>query len=559
MLVAGSMLLHNACGFERRILLSLRNYPMKLLLLVRAPPEQVCYTRREIALEILGTRESELEVNTKKLRARFAKELEHASQEGTLPRRLYWLLKGASIMLKPDVRENERLNKMIKLMDDRAPHSSMELKSSRLSLKYLLGQGGEANPQTSFRWSKFRPVAEKVRDHCLQGWCDLIDVQSNPMRWAPSTAAPDCIPNERALYLEGKLKPYLNCHSVQYTWAASYNMVLHRNLFARTEKQQEWQKLLPPAFCVAVRKSGQKTSSFRYFISAETVRKKHHVLEATREPDTKTLCWHRLSGFKPLLEIIKDHFDLVRAAHSVLLFHLELVSMGSLDSGAVNCATFDQTRRLVKLEQPTASFLKKMKAQEGQPDHQANLPELPTAASSEQGSVPPKPCDGADQEIGLGLLAEEAEARDLHISSDNSLEGDEPNGDDDAGETNDFHYYIAKGLLSSIQNQDAAEDELMEDIATATFKEQTSEDFVTSVEHSVAIQTIQKKACDIDSAEQQRIISQLQSSESNLDCVEAAMEAGFAKSAGVDAVDAADACTQDDSIQPGSSGFSVSL
>lgn len=122
------MLLHNACGFERRVVASTKLFPWKLLLLVKSPPEVCCAIRQQIATEILESNDKLLEINARKIKKRFAGELQQASQQGTLGYRLYWLLKGVTIVAKSDVRESERLNKMVTLMDDRAPNSSIELK-----------------------------------------------------------------------------------------------------------------------------------------------------------------------------------------------------------------------------------------------------------------------------------------------------------------------------------------------------------------------------------------------------------------------------------------------
>lgn len=91
-------------------------------------------------------------------------------------------------MLKSDVRANEGL-KYLTLLDDRAPNSSIELRSSRLGLRYLMGEHGYGRGTARCKWSQFRPVAEKVRADCLRCWQDVVSVQSDPLRWTPNVAA----------------------------------------------------------------------------------------------------------------------------------------------------------------------------------------------------------------------------------------------------------------------------------------------------------------------------------------------------------------------------------
>ena len=91
-----------------------------------------------------------------------------------------------SLLWKPDVCENERMNKMIGLLDDRAPSATVELKSARVSLKYLLGEAGLAGGKSRAKWSELKSVAANVREECLSGWDPFLDVQCNTSGWEPS-------------------------------------------------------------------------------------------------------------------------------------------------------------------------------------------------------------------------------------------------------------------------------------------------------------------------------------------------------------------------------------
>ena len=525
--LAGRMLLHNASGFERRILLPINEFPMKLFLLVRAPAKSFCIVRRRIAEEILGTKDSDLEINTRKLKQRYTQCLTHAAAEGILSYRLYWLLKGITIMMKSDVRENERLNKMQALMADRCPSASTELKSSRLQLKFLLGEAGEGCGKSScFRWSKFKPVAEKVREHCLQCWDALLEVQSDPTRWAPSEKAPDCISSTRSLYLHGKMNPSFNVHSVEHIWASSYNMLVHKKLaeiISPEDSESGLESLLPVALCFAVRPLNEKKSDFRFFISAEIVRRKHRLLEVKWESRNKTISWTELKGFKPLVELIKAQFDNVRAGHSVVIMHASLTSFGNPEDGAVNCATVGKTTTIIKLEKPTAKLL----------ETRDKISDNATVTATDKKSAPmentktvpeskPSSKSTSDiQEMGLKLLAQEAECQAPVSENEN-----EDHGDDD------FHQFLKQGL--DVFQADQEDDEARASYAESHFRHEAGEELMDSYEKSVAIQTIEANS-NLDSAQQQALIEQVQSQRS-LDPVEAVLEVGLAAASGVDSI-----------------------
>ena len=188
--VISRMLLHNACGLERRIVKPLQSWPFKLLWLAFKPMTQKCTKRMGVASELLSTDCEQLEINARKIKKRFAQELGETAQTGCIHPRLYWLFKSVALIWKADVRENERLNKMIGLLDDRCPQIGMDLKSSRVSIKYKLGAACAGITGTA-KWSQVRPKVENLRAECLESWPDIVDVMSNPTRWSPTSKPPD--------------------------------------------------------------------------------------------------------------------------------------------------------------------------------------------------------------------------------------------------------------------------------------------------------------------------------------------------------------------------------
>ena len=260
-----------------------QKFPYKLFFLVKAPKDQKCDLRKSIASELLGRRDCDLEVNSRKIKPRFGAQLKHAASEGTLAPRLCWLIKGMSLLWKPDVRENERINKMIGLLDDRAPSATVELKSARASLKYLLGEAGLGGGKSRAKWSEFKSVAANVREECLSGWGSFLDVQCNTSRWEPSKAAPNCMPASKILAMQGQLKPQLKCTSVQHAWAASYNVYVHKLLQQDGGSNKGGFDMFPKVFCVAVREPSKSQASFNFWISCEIVRCRRIVCPVQHE------------------------------------------------------------------------------------------------------------------------------------------------------------------------------------------------------------------------------------------------------------------------------------
>ncbi len=68
------------------------------------------------------------------------------------------------------MRENERLNKMLTIMSDRAPSSTLELLSARLQIKHYLGRAldGQTAAKQDRKWREVRPIATEMMKVCLE-------------------------------------------------------------------------------------------------------------------------------------------------------------------------------------------------------------------------------------------------------------------------------------------------------------------------------------------------------------------------------------------------------
>ena len=326
--------------------------------------------------------------------------------------------------------------------------------------------------------------------------------------------------------MQSLLRPHLSVHSVAYTWAASYNMLVHKALRSVIEKKPASEKIFPVVFCIAVRMKGHTSSQFRFYISAEICWRKHIVLPATLDSKTRIITWDRLSGFLPLVQVIKDEFDTVRAGNSVVVMTTPIKSLGCQEGSAVSSASIGSVVQLVKLYPPTKQLESKCsetaranaKKTESETAQTVMDPNLEARAAQAQTS-------------GLNLLVEEAEADIATTAHQSPDEMDHATGDD----RDLFHFFASRGIASACGHNEEY-DTVMENEFRKQFE---TEGFgvASSIEEQHALSSIEKKELQIDNQEHQDIICHLQTHANlDMDSVEAAVEATVASSQGLDAV-----------------------
>ena len=537
------MLLHNAAGFDRRVVQPLRQWPHRLLWLVASPPDVSCARRVEIATELLQTDDRELEVNALKFRKRFLPALQFMKQTGECTMRVYWLLRSVSMTWKPDVRENERLNKMVGLLQDRCPSAGLDLRSARVALKYLMGEAGEGTNKSKAKWSVFRPVAEKVRQQCLQVWDDVCNIQSDPDRWMPNKKA-DVLPSDEIQKKYQKLKPHLRTTSLSHIWAASYAVIAHRNL--------QDQGCLPLIVCIAVRKPGQKRSMFEFWVTADKVRNRYILCPATWAADTNTVSWGTLNGFTHFVKVIQQQYDQVREGGLVRVMQCNVTRLGlgastaekfgkQLDKASgdklccVTSAVVTAPRPVVTLETPTKQFLHSVH------EASADVHHGHETVAPEPGSAAEKSCsdldqsDGHDtQQMGLRMLAE---ATEIQCRGSNTVDDGDPDvnvGDDDSDNELGFADLIRMGSAVSFDPDKLGGDSFLQSTVEEKLRTDADENVAAAHETAVAVKMISTREVNIDNPEEQLEISRLCQTTS-LDDVEAAVEIAVARSAGVSA------------------------
>lgn len=118
----------HASQFHRRVVYDTLKFPLRIFLLIRQRPKTFCQERRLVSSELLKLRESNaLDVATSKIlaNAHFRLEIEHAAVHGTIGDGLYAFLASIAKHMKIDVRESERVNKLLTMLGDHCPNSTL--------------------------------------------------------------------------------------------------------------------------------------------------------------------------------------------------------------------------------------------------------------------------------------------------------------------------------------------------------------------------------------------------------------------------------------------------
>lgn len=129
--IAFQLICKNTSQFFRRIVLKTRQYPLKLFGLIKTSWDKPCETRRTIAKELLELRASgdtlQMDLSTRKLLGDkvFGQQIADASRTGQLGSELYTLLVLISRYTKVDVRENERINKLLSMLGESCPNANL--------------------------------------------------------------------------------------------------------------------------------------------------------------------------------------------------------------------------------------------------------------------------------------------------------------------------------------------------------------------------------------------------------------------------------------------------
>ena len=157
-------------------------------------------------------------------------------------------IKAMRRMWRAEVRENERLNKQLKLFGERAPNSSLDLISARLALKFRLGTAGlrqeEMESSKPRNWTRVRPMAANVFDTCVGHWMDASSEVSFSSSQVSGTAFARLVPKQRGGAFLDPDSAAINAASWNSSRQNSF-CIGEPNLVPISARQERWQDSKP--------------------------------------------------------------------------------------------------------------------------------------------------------------------------------------------------------------------------------------------------------------------------------------------------------------------------
>lgn len=281
-----TMLVQNACSFDRRVVLPTMDFPNLFLVMGKIRYDLPCLERQAVALKALKNAER-FDLTSMKLFLKYREDIELAAEHGRIGLPFYIAMKALRKLWVADVRENERLNKMLKLLGQRAPNCSLDLVSSRVGMKYQLG-AAVSGVASSRRWSHMRPVASEVFERVTDNWYEGARVMCEENRFGSDTAIPPWVPNSDMIHqwehiLDPRLKPAAaQAKSSHHVIAAAVN----RKLFQFCTGNDSTKKFTQPRFtavacvegCLTAGRPCRLKDGCEIFMIAETVNRSVRIL-----------------------------------------------------------------------------------------------------------------------------------------------------------------------------------------------------------------------------------------------------------------------------------------
>ncbi|CAE7792673.1 unnamed protein product [Symbiodinium sp. CCMP2592] len=416
MYLAFVQILHNASCFHRRVLDTLEAYPQRLMLLVKAHDSDCCEERKQVARELLSAKPDQLEINARKVKTLFNAELTVASIQGVLVGPLRVCMRGVARVWQADTRENERVNKQLKLTAERCPNASVELQSSRACIKHFLGEAGHAGSGSQRRkWSTYKPTALSMLRSCLTAWHDRLQIQEDTTRWqAPED--PELLPQTKLAQIVRRLYP-CKVPVSQKNWAACYNMLLSRALHDRESSSDRHHQV--PVICFAHRAAGARKSTFSYYVACEKIRSSHRLVECSLSnnggDDNKWVHVRKPLTFHNSIDVIASHYCNVAGASGMVQIcivpvHRSTASM--CDLSLVGAYGTQAPVPVTTLKPPSKKLQKKLCSTD--PQHNDSGKDAADVDNGDESGddVAPDADACGDSEImeGMHFLMEEAEA-----------------------------------------------------------------------------------------------------------------------------------------------------
>ena len=547
--LATRLILVHASGLHRRVIEQCSSFPLLLLKLVASQPSFKCDDRARVASLILETPEKALEANALKLRKLYPQHLKVAAATGLLPPELWYVLSGVRSMFKSDVREMERINKIIKLQEERAPRITTDLLSARVGLKHFLGEGGEGKGLQRTKWSTFKVVAQKLQNTCVSCWDSKSDILMNETRFTPPHtrdvfATTEPLSSTALNKIFHKLKgrsPTINnkIPQVAYTWAASYNMLWQKKAREMIQSSELYQL---PIMCLAKRMCGKRTSEFAYYVVADKVRTSLHMASCSFDKVRKRLELVRPLQFTWSLDVLAQCYPIVSGGGRVGLFAIPVALFGCVAEKRKGSSVNEHAERLLhaadangiafqkvlELKKPSKAMTEKLEkisgaeemnaASSGEPCTDSAQKDADVSASASCSSGPSSAevetqprqdsentgCDDeradADIQEGLNCLLEESEAS-----------GDMPESGDGAGADNvdiDSTMLDAQNLFHDLMADTLRDDsEKFNNVFAEQCESEMAENMVSRVEQAIASSAVDN-GVNADQDDVQRMLLQ---------------------------------------------------
>ncbi len=149
--MAADLFMWNLADFMRRVVRVTQLYPERMFLILFELPWNYRLRRQKVAGEMLDPGMLEhLDTNAKKIVTLFRHELEHVKDTGCCPKQLWFQIYNLSKTYSPRTDTVEGVNSFVKLQGTKSPNISLELLSSRLTIKRKIGCVALGN----FTWRK---------------------------------------------------------------------------------------------------------------------------------------------------------------------------------------------------------------------------------------------------------------------------------------------------------------------------------------------------------------------------------------------------------------------
>lgn len=424
----------------------MQQFPFRLLKMCAATRHTDCLERRTVAQEIVQGTVHSLERNVYKVKQKYLAEFQYSERTGKLSAKLEAVLMGPKTLWNCDVRENERINKMIALLRERSPNISDELQSARVCLKHYLGQVTLDCKLNKSKWSSYREAVQSLQSVCMSSWDSKEEVTADQYRFSPPAAVPNLISgtaqiNKEIYLLNPELKPHAGA---KHTWATLYNSMWNKRLNDASkpfneasesccDNDRHASKSAPfskagldiVGICFGVRNPMETRSSFKVFISVEKVRTTHRMVECTLNTHTRTASVMLPLSFKSSVDIIGSFFDdVVFADKTVCMFKVALLSWGDRDAGSLVVAQVSKVEAMFHLKKPGEKSVEKLRELSGEKADSRGKSESKVS----KGKDMPTASDSGDVEQSTGFEADLKEGLDLLAADAKELAREDPTG-----------------------------------------------------------------------------------------------------------------------------------